>query len=59
MKILQDKYICGHVHDELIVECLEDTSVCEITEAMAEMSDWMPGLVMRADWYETGYYRKE
>lgn len=59
MKKLQDKYICGHVHDELIIECPETTPVCEITEAMAEMPDWMPGLVMRADGYETGYYRKE
>jgi DNA polymerase len=59
MKNLQDRYICGHVHDELIIECPEDTPVYEITEAMAEMPDWMPGLVMRADGYETGYYRKE
>ena len=59
MKNLQDRYICGHVHDELIVECPEDTPVYEITEAMAEMPDWMPGLAMRADGYETCYYRKD
>lgn len=59
MKKLQDKYICGHVHDELIIECPEATPVCEITEAMAEMPDWMPGLVMKADGYETMYYKKE
>lgn len=59
MKNLQDRYICGHVHDELIIECPEETSVYEITEAMAEMPNWMPGLVMRADGYETMYYKKE
>ena len=59
MENLQDRYICGHVHDELIIECPEDTPVYEITETMAEMPDWMPGLVMRADGYETDYYRKE
>lgn len=59
MKNLQKRYICGHVHDELIIKCPEDTRVCKITEAMAEMPDWMPGLMMRADGYETMYYRKE
>ena len=59
MKNLQGRYICGHVHDELIIECPVDTPVSEITEAMAEMPDWMPGLVMRADGYEAGYYKKE
>lgn len=59
MKNLQDRYICGHVHDELIIECPEDTPVYEITETMAHMPEWMPGLVMKADGYETGYYKKE
>ena len=59
MENLQERYICGHVHDELIIECPEDTPVCEITETMAEMPDWMPGLVMRADGYESVYYKKE
>jgi DNA polymerase len=59
MKNLRGRYIGGHVHDELIIECPEDTRVCEITETMAEMPDWMPELVMRADGYETYYYRKE
>lgn len=59
MKNLQEKYICGHVHDELIIECPENTPVCEIAETMAEMPDWIPGLVMKADGYETMYYKKE
>lgn len=59
MKNLQERYICGHVHDELIIECPENTKVCEITEAMAEIPDWMPGLVLRADGYQTWYYKKD
>ena len=59
MKNLQGQYICGHVHDELIIECPEDTPVYEITETMVEMPSWMPGLIMRADGYETAWYRKE
>mgnify|MGYP002657117738 CR=1 FL=1 len=59
MKNLQGRYICGHVHDELIIECPVDTPVSEITEAMAEKPDWMPGLDMRADADEAGYYKKE
>ena len=56
---LREYFICGHVHDEVIVECREGTAVEEITAIMEQTPDWMPGLLLRADGYETREYRKE
>lgn len=58
MHNLRDYFICGHVHDEVIVECREGTAVEEITGIMERTPDWMPGLLLRADGYETRWYRK-
>lgn len=58
MHNLRDYFICGHVHDEVIVECREGTPVEEITGIMERTPDWMPGLLLRADGYETRCYRK-
>ncbi|WP_288270085.1 DNA polymerase [uncultured Dialister sp.] len=58
MHNLRDYFICGHVHDEVIVECREGTPVEEITGIMERTPDWMPGLLLRADGYETREYRK-
>lgn len=58
MHNLRDYFICGHVHDEVIVECREGTPVEEITGIMERTPDWMPGLLLRADGYETRWYRK-
>lgn len=55
---LREYFICGHVHDEVIVECREGTAVEEITGIMEKTPDWMPGLLLRADGYETRWYRK-
>lgn len=56
---LREYFICGHVHDEVIVECREGAAVEEITGIMEKTPDWMPGLLLRADGYETREYRKE
>lgn len=58
MHNLRDYFICGHVHDEVIVECREGTAVEEITGIMERTPDWMPGLLLRADGYETRWYMK-
>lgn len=58
MHNLRDYFICGHVHDEVIVECREGTPVEEITGIMERTPDWMPGLLLRADGYETRWYMK-
>lgn len=58
MHNLRDYFICGHVHDEVIVECREGTAVEEITGIMEKTPDWMPELLLRADGYETREYMK-
>lgn len=59
MKILKDYRICGHVHDELIIECPIDTSLSDICEMMGRTPPWAKGLPLRADGYECGFYKKD
>lgn len=59
MRTLQNCFICGHVHDELIIECTEDVSLDAICEQMGRTPSWMPGILLRADGYETYFYKKD
>ncbi len=59
MRTLSDYRICGHVHDELIIECPEDTKVSEICEMMGRTPPWAKGLPLRADGYECSFYKKD
>lgn len=52
--------IVMHVHDEVILEMpYGDGSLDEATAIMGAPLDWAPGLSLRADGYETEYYRKD
>ena len=59
MQTLSHCFICGHVHDELIIECNKDVSLDVICEQMGRTPSWAKGLVMRADGYETEFYKKD
>lgn len=59
MKNLSDCFIVGHVHDELIIECPKDVSLDSVCEQMGRTPPWMPGLLLRADGYETDFYCKD
>ena len=59
MQNLSDLQICGHVHDELIIECPENTEVSSITSVMGQSPDWMPDILIRGDGYETPFYKKD
>ena len=59
MKNLSDLKICGHVHDEVIVECRPDISVDTICKIMGQAPPWTPGLLLRADGYECDFYKKD
>lgn len=59
MKSLSHQFICGHVHDELIIECPKDVKVESICQIMGKTPPWLPGLVLRADGYETPFYKKD
>lgn len=59
MKNLSYCFICGHVHDELIIECSKDISVESIASVMSRTPDWMPDILIRGDGYETPFYKKD
>ncbi|KIR03786.1 phage encoded DNA polymerase I [Lachnospiraceae bacterium TWA4] len=59
MKTLSYCLICGHVHDELIIECSKDVSLTEICKQMGRTPPWIPGLILRADGYECDFYQKD
>lgn len=59
MRTLRNYRICGHVHDELIIECPIDTNVSEICEMMGRTPPWAEGLPLCADGYETEFYKKD
>jgi len=59
MQTLSHCCICGHVHDELIIECSRDVSLDAICEQMGRTPPWIKGLLLRADGYECDYYQKQ
>ena len=59
MRTLSHCFICGHVHDELIIECSKEVSLNAICEQMGRTPPWMPGLLLRADGYECEFYKKD
>ena len=59
MRTLSYCQIVGHVHDELIIECSQDVSLDAICEQMGRTPPWIPGIELRADGYECGFYQKQ
>ncbi len=59
MRTLSHCFIVGHVHDELIIECSECVSLDAICEQMGRSPEWLPGIQLRADGYETEFYKKD
>lgn len=52
-------YIVMHVHDEVVVEAPTDVSTETICQLMCVSPPWAKGLLLRADGYECGFYKKE
>lgn len=59
MRTLSHCFICGHVHDELIIECSPDVSLSAVCEQMSRTPPWISGLLLRADGYECDFYQKQ
>ena len=59
MRTLSHCFIVAHVHDELIVECPMDVSLKAICDQMGRTPPWIDGLALRADGYETMFYKKD
>ena len=59
MRTLSHFFVCGHVHDELIIECSMGVSLYAVCEQMGRTPHWISGLLLRADGYECSFYQKD
>ena len=59
MRTLSHCFICGHVHDELIIECKPEISLEAVCEQMGRTPPWIPGIELRGDGYRCGFYMKD
>lgn len=59
MKTLRHCSIVMHIHDELVIEADSDISLEFICKQMSNTPPWTNGLLLRADGYETDFYKKD
>lgn len=59
LRTLSHCFIVGHVHDELIIECSKEISLKAICEQMGRSPFWMSDILLRADGYQTDFYKKD
>jgi DNA polymerase len=59
MQALKDKDVVMHIHDELVIEADPATPLETITDMMGRTPPWANGLQLRADGYETDFYKKD
>jgi DNA polymerase len=51
--------ICFHVHDEVVAEAPAGSRWEDMAAIMGQPIDWAPGLLLRADGYDTPFYMKD
>ena len=51
--------ICFHVHDEIVAEAPDGSRWEDMAEIMGQPIEWAPGLLLRADGYDTKFYMKD
>ena len=59
MKTLRCCSIVMHIHDELVIEADPRMSLDAVCEQMGRTPPWAKGLQLRADGYETEFYKKD
>lgn len=59
MKTLRSRFIVAHIHDELVIECRKEESLQAVCDQMGRTPPWMQGLLLRADGYQTIFYKKD
>ena len=61
LKRIEDKglHVVFHVHDEVIIDAPEETTVDEICGLMAAPIPWAPGLILNGAGFEGQYYMKD
>jgi len=59
MQTLRHCSIVMHVHDEVVIEADPQRSLKAVCEQMGRTPPWANGLLLRADGYETDFYKKD
>ena len=59
MKTLRHCSIIMHIHDEVVIEADPRMSLEAVCEQMGRTPSWVEGLQLRADGYETIFYKKD
>ncbi|WFF73658.1 DNA polymerase [Proteiniclasticum sp. QWL-01] len=59
LKSQRHLFICGHVHDEIIFECPMDVSLMDVCREMGRSPWWISDITLRADSFETTFYKKD
>jgi len=59
MQTLRNCSIVMHIHDELVIEADPRMSLQVVCEQMGMTPPWAKGLLLRADGYETNFYKKD
>lgn len=59
MQRLQSYLIVMHIHDEVVIEADSCMSLHQVCEQMGRTPPWAKGLVLRADGFETDFYKKD
>ena len=59
MRTLSHCFITRHIHDELVIEASPGVDLKVLCEQMGRTPPWADGLKLRADGYETMFYKKD
>lgn len=59
IKTLRCCSIVMHIHDEVVIEASPDMSLQAVCDQMGRTPPWAKGLQLRADGYETNFYKKD
>ncbi len=59
MQTLRRCSIVMHIHDEIVIEADPHMSLSSVCEQMGRTPPWAKGLQLRADGYETDFYKKD
>ena len=59
MKTLRHCSIIMHIHDEIVIEADRRMSLQAVCDQMGRTPPWAEGLQLRADGYETDFYKKD
>jgi len=59
MQTLRNCAIVMHIHDEVVIEADPRMSLQAVCDQMGRAPAWAEGLLLRADGYETNFYKKD